>query len=73
MLSTKNRAKEYFEQKTNVVGGQRVFKGTRIPVERIIYLVDQENIHPKELIEDFPDITEEQIYFALWCAKHGWA
>lgn len=47
-----------------VMGGKPVIKGTRITVETIVKLVAS-GASAKEIIEDFPHITEEDIRAAL--------
>lgn len=66
MLAPLDKAKDYFDKKTEVLGGTRVFKGTRIPVDRIVFLVQEEKFLPEKLVEEFPKLSIEDIYYALW-------
>lgn len=47
-----------------VMLGKPVIRGTRIPVELIVRLLG-EGITTKELLEDYPQLTEEDIRAAL--------
>jgi uncharacterized protein (DUF433 family) len=68
----KQEKKEVIDSKIDVLGGEEVFKGTRIPVLRVIHLVQSENKHPKEVqLEYFPELKIEDIYFALWYVTAG--
>ena len=43
-----------------VMVGKPVIRGTRIPVDMIIHLLAQ-GMTPKEIIEDYPNLTKEDI------------
>lgn len=44
--------------------GKPVIRGTRIPVEIILRKLAQ-NLSPKEILEDYPQLTEEDIKAAV--------
>ena len=48
----------------NVMVGKPVIKGTRIPVYTIIRLLAQ-GMTKKDILEDYPNLTEEDIKAAL--------
>ena len=60
--------REYIESTPNVIGGKPRIKGTRIPISLILgYLAEDSTI--EEIIEEFPDITKEQILACLDYAR----
>jgi len=60
--------REYIESNPKVLGGKPRIKGTRIPVSLILgYLAQGSTI--EEIIEEFPDITREQILACLDYAR----
>ena len=50
-----------------IMVGKPVIKGTRIPVEIILKKLAQ-NINTKEILEDFPRLTKEDIKAAIMYA-----
>jgi uncharacterized protein (DUF433 family) len=56
----------YIEQKPNVMGGEPVIRGTRVPVRTIAALLDDGE--PREILrEDYPHVPEEAYAVAiLW-------
>ena len=53
------------------MAGKPVVKGTRIPVDTIVNLM-QQGVPWYEIMEDYPNITKEDIQVALnYAAKHG--
>lgn len=46
------------------MAGKPIIKGTRIPVDLIINLLAQ-GTTPKEILEDYPNLTKEDILAAL--------
>mgnify|MGYP001353618317 CR=1 FL=1 len=48
----------------NIMVGKPVIKGTRVPVETIVRLLGQ-GMTQKELLEDYPNLTKEDIKAAL--------
>ena len=47
-----------------IMAGKPIIKGTRIPVDVIIHLLSQ-GMTPKEIIEDYPNLTKEDILAAV--------
>jgi uncharacterized protein (DUF433 family) len=43
----------------SILGGRPVFKGTRVPIESLIWHLER-GITVDEFIEDFPTVTKEQ-------------
>jgi uncharacterized protein (DUF433 family) len=54
----------YIESKPDVVGGEPVIKGTRIPV-RTIALAWRRGVSPEEMPEHYPGLTVAQVFEAL--------
>jgi uncharacterized protein (DUF433 family) len=51
------------EKKTDVMGGERVFRGTRLPVRHIGGMVENgESVH--NIRDDYPNLTETDVKFA---------
>ena len=48
----------------NIMVGKPIIKGTRIPVDIIIKLIAQ-GMTKEEILEDYPNLTEEDIKAAL--------
>ncbi|AHM60050.1 hypothetical protein D770_08965 [Flammeovirgaceae bacterium 311] len=51
-----------------VLGGQPVFKGTRVPVETLFMHLEQ-GVSLNEFLEDFPTVTKEQAVAVLELAE----
>lgn len=51
-----------------VLGGQPVFKGTRVPVETLFMHLEQ-GVSLNEFLEDFPTVTREQAVAVLELAE----
>ncbi len=51
-----------------VMAGKPIIKGTRIPVDAILRAL-AEGMSMKELLEDYPQLTEEDIKDPLFDAK----
>ena len=51
-----------------VLGGQPVFKGTRVPVETLFMHLEQ-GVSLNEFLEDFPTVTREQAVAVLEIAE----
>ena len=59
---------KYIESNPNVLRGKPHIKGTRIPVSLILgYLAASHT--PKDIIDEFPDLTKEQIIACLDYAR----
>jgi uncharacterized protein (DUF433 family) len=68
MLSLKTsllsfRARQLVVSDPEIMGGDPVFRGTRIPVHMIAQLAAQ-GVKPAELIQSYPRLTAEMIRFA---------
>jgi len=60
--------REYIESNPNILKGKPRIKGTRIPVSLILgYLAKGSSI--EEILEEFPDLTREQILACLDYAR----
>lgn len=60
--------REYIESNPNILKGKPRIKGTRIPVSLILgYLAQGSSI--EEILEEFPDLTREQILACLDYAR----
>ncbi|EMR01176.1 DUF433 domain-containing protein [Cesiribacter andamanensis] len=51
-----------------VLGGQPVFKGTRVPVETLFMHLEQ-GVSLNEFLEDFPTVTRQQAVSVLELAE----
>ena len=51
-----------------ILGGQPVFKGTRVPVETLFDHLEA-GVSLEEFLEDFPTVTKEQAIAALEIAN----
>lgn len=51
-----------------ILGGQAVFKGTRVPVETLFDHLEA-GVSLEEFLEDFPTVTKEQAIAALEIAN----
>ncbi len=49
---------------SEIMAGKPVIKGTRVPVDTIVRLLSQ-GITKKEILEDYPNLKEEDINAAL--------
>lgn len=47
-----------------ILGGQAVFKGTRVPVDSL-FMHLEENVSLNEFLEDFPSVSREQAVAVL--------
>jgi uncharacterized protein (DUF433 family) len=62
-LCNLRRARRLVVRDPEILGGQPVFRGTRVPVHMIAELVAQGS-KPAELIEGYPRLTAEMIRLA---------
>jgi uncharacterized protein (DUF433 family) len=53
---------------SEVLGGQPVFKGTRVPVDTLFMHLEQ-GVSLNEFLEDFPTVTREQAVAVLELAE----
>lgn len=51
-----------------ILGGQTVFKGTRVPIESLFDHLEA-GVTLDEFLEDFPTVTKEQAVALLDCAN----
>lgn len=51
-----------------ILGGQAVFKGTRVPIDSLFMHLEQ-GISLNEFLEDFPSVTREQAIAVLELAE----
>jgi uncharacterized protein (DUF433 family) len=47
-----------------IVGGQPVFKGTRVPLKTVVASIE-EGATVKEILDDFPTLSEEDVLAAI--------
>ncbi len=60
MINVKN----YISIDKEVLGGQPVFKGTRVPVESLFWHLEK-GISIDKFLDDFPSVTKEQVVAIL--------
>ena len=60
--------KEYIQMDQEVLGGQPVFAGTRVPIETL-FLHLEKGISLAEFLEDFPTVRKEQAIAVLEIAE----
>ncbi len=60
--------KEYIQIDPEVLGGQPVFTGTRVPIETL-FLHLEKGISLAEFLEDFPTVKKEQAVAVLEIAE----
>jgi len=60
--------KDYISVDKEVLGGQIVFKGTRVPVESLFWHLEK-GISLNEFLEDFETVTREQAVAVLEIAS----
>jgi len=65
------KAKNFvIESSKEILGGEPIFKGTRVPVRTLIdYLEAGENL--QDFLKDFPTVTKHQAVEILELAKKG--
>ncbi len=60
--------KELISIDSEILGGQTVFKGTRVPVETLFDHLEA-GISLDEFLDDFPTVTKKQAVALLDCAN----
>ena len=60
--------KDYISIDQELLGGQPVFKGTRVPIETL-FLHLEKGISLDEFLEDFPTVSKEQAVSVLGIAE----
>lgn len=53
------KVKQYITIDKDILGGQPVFKGTRVPVKSLFWHLEK-GISLNEFLEDFPTVTKKQ-------------
>ncbi len=56
--------KDYISMNKEVLGGQPVFKGTRVPIDSLIWHLEK-GISLDQFLDDFPSVTKEQVIAVL--------
>lgn len=62
--------KERITSSPNVLGGESVFRGTRIPLEHVAALF-RKHVPEEEIAEDFPALDEKDLAYARIAARLG--
>ena len=62
--------KERITSSPDVLGGERVFRGTRIPLEHVVALF-RKHVADEEIAEDFPALDERDLAYARLAARLG--
>ena len=60
--------KDYISIDQELLGGQPVFKGTRVPIETL-FLHLEKGVSLDEFLEDFPTVSKEQAVRVLGIAE----
>jgi uncharacterized protein (DUF433 family) len=61
--------REYITSDSEILGGQTVFKGTRVPVESLFDHLES-GVSLDEFLDDFPTVSREQAIAVLdWTSK----
>lgn len=60
--------KDYISIDQEILGGQPVFKGTRVPIETL-FLHLEKGVSLDEFIEDFPSVSKAQAISVLGIAE----
>ena len=63
-----NSISSIFQSDSEILGGQTVFTGTRVPVESFFYHLEK-GISIEEFLEDFPTVSREQAIGILEIAE----
>lgn len=63
-MKTEDELLERIIVNPKVMGGKPIVKGTRITVEQVLKLLAQ-GLSPKEILKDYPHLTEEDISAVL--------
>jgi uncharacterized protein (DUF433 family) len=62
--------KERIVSSPNVLGGEPVFRGTRIPLEHVAALF-RKDVPEEEIVEDFPALDSRDLEYARLAARFG--
>jgi len=63
-----NTTNERITRNPEILGGKPIVRGTRVPVYLIVDWVESGHT-PEEIVEDYPDLTVEDVEAALAYAK----
>ncbi|MBA9079274.1 DUF433 domain-containing protein [Rufibacter quisquiliarum] len=63
-----NNIKDYISIDPEILGGQPVFNGTRVPIETL-FLHLEKGVSLAEFLEDFPTVSKEQAVNVLGIAE----
>ena len=63
-----NPIKDLITIDKEILGGQPVFKGTRVPIESLFMHLEK-GISVEEFLEDFPTVTKSQVIAILEIAE----
>ena len=62
--------KERIASSPDILGGEPVFRGTRIPLEHVVSLF-RKGVPEKEISEDFPSLSSRDVEYARLAARFG--
>lgn len=60
--------RDYIQTDQEILGGQPVFKGTRVPIETLFAHLEK-GVSLDEFLEDFPSVSKEQAVAVLGIAE----
>jgi uncharacterized protein (DUF433 family) len=60
--------RDYISVDKEVLGGQPVFKGTRVPIQSLIWHLEK-GVSLDDFLEDFPSVSKEQAVNVLEIAS----
>ena len=69
-ITTSKKPSEYMFSDPDRLGGEPVFRGTRVPV-RSLFVHIRSGISLEEFLEDFEGVTREQVDSVLELAEAG--
>jgi len=64
------RGRDSVERRADIMGGEAIFRGTRIPVQHIVDLIHR-GVSVEELREDYPALSEDALEYARVRAAAG--
>ena len=68
MFDIMTNIKDYISIDQEILSGQPVFKGTRVPIESL-FLHLEKGVSLDEFLEDFPSVSKEQAINVLGIAE----
>jgi uncharacterized protein (DUF433 family) len=54
----------------DVLGGEPVFRGTRVPLRQVASLF-RKGVSQQEIVDDFPNLSEQDLAYARLCSRLG--